>query len=282
MIQSKSPAVLYINKLSVLLVSTLLIFLWMKFESSESTQMKHSEATNFSNLKDSKYLKKTTINPFLRTENETPSKDILPTVTSLQTTVPLFTSIKLRLHGIVFQRDQNSYSMISMQGAIQEIFRVNDQISEGLYVTKISKKQVEVDYFGERHNLFIENTQIFNAITKPINETKERKLKLNFDQQIELLEVDKRRNPIRLFMIRRPYAVYSNGEFQGYKVMPGSNEDQFKRLGFKSGDIITYLNGIEFTGPGMKEFVITQLTHATHIDLTVIRDNQELTINYGF
>ena len=83
-------------------------------------------------------------------------------------------------------------------------------------------------------------------------------------------------------MIRRPYAVYSQGEFQGYKIMPGSNEDQFKRLGFKSGDIITYLNGIEFTGPGKKEYVIEQLTHAMHIDLTVLRKGQELSINYGF
>jgi len=83
-------------------------------------------------------------------------------------------------------------------------------------------------------------------------------------------------------MIRRPYAVYHSGEFKGYKVMPGSNQDQFKRLGFKSGDIITYLNGTEFTGPGMKEYVIEQLTRATHIDLTVLRDGQELSINYGF
>ena len=179
----------------------------------------------------------------------------------------------------MYQRNQDSYAMISLQGAIQEIFSINGEVSEGLYLTKISKKQVEVDYFGEQHVLLIDNSRRALELSKAESE---QTANLEFHQQIELLEVDKQRNPIRLFMIRRPYAVYRNGEFQGYKIMPGSNTDQFKRLGFKSGDIITYLNGKEFTGPGMKEFVIQQLTHAMHIDLTVMRGNQELSINYGF
>ena len=282
MIQTKSPAVLYINKLSVLLVSLLLLLIWVKFESSKSQQVIQSATINLSHSNDSKYLKKTIVNPFKRSESEAPSQDVLPTVTALQASAPAFASLQLRLHGIVYQANQNSYVMISMLGAIQEIYRINDQISEGLFITDIAKKQIEVDYFGERHRLFIEQTQFSNINQKQNDEHIEESTSKYFDQQLELLEVDKQRNPIRLFMIRRPYAVYKQGEFLGYKIMPGSNEDQFKRLGFKSGDIITYLNGIEFTGPGMKQFVIEQLTHAMHIDLIVLRDDQELSINYGF
>ena len=64
---------------------------------------------------------------------------------------------------------------------------------------------------------------------------------MTFAEEVALVEEDHRRNPIRLLMIRRPYAVYEDGRFLGYLVMPGSNDDQFKRLGFESGDIITYL-----------------------------------------
>ena len=286
MIESKSPTILHINKLSVLLVSCLLLLFWVNLELTKSPQST-SNINLIDNSKhqssDSKYLKTLSVNPFLRSHDEAVSNDEVPTVTALQSDIPSFASLNLRLHGIVYQKNQGSYAMISMNSAIQEIVSINDAIEEGLYLIDIAKKQVIVDYFGERHVLFMDNSRIIKSpIQTSSTEENEQISSDNFNQQIEFLEVDKQRNPIRLFMIRRPYAVYKNGEFQGYKIMPGSNADQFKRLGFQSGDIITYLNGIEFTGPGKKEYVIQQLTHAMHIDLTVIRGEQELTINYGF
>lgn len=279
MIQSGTPTVLYINKLSVLLVSSLLLLLWVGLEVIPSIQQP-SKSIDVVDSKNSKYLKTLTVNPFLRMSDDIVTNDTLPTVTALQSKIPPFSSLKLKLHGIVYLSNQESYAMISEKGAIQEIVSVNSEISEGLYLTKIEIRQIEVDYFGERHILLIQNNRIDQG--RLLADENEQSSNFNFEKEIELLEVDKQRNPIRLFMISRPYAVYSNGVFQGYKIMPGSNTDQFKRLGFQSGDIITYLNGVEFTGPGKKEFVIQQLTHSIHIDLTVLRGNQELTINYGF
>lgn len=282
MIQASSPTVLYINKFSVLVLSILLVFLWLTHDSFQSEQELSKTSSHSLNISTPKYLEKSIINPFLRSENIAPPTDFLPTVTALQKSVPAFSSLELKLHGIVFQRNQKSYAMISMQGAIQEIYSVNGEISEGLFITNITKKRVELDYFGKRHLLVIDATIPTQTHPDQMNEDRAQFEQFSFDQQIEYIEVDKHRNPIRLFMIRRPYAVYKDGQFQGYKIMPGSNADQFKRLGFQSGDIITYLNGIEFTGPGYKEFVINQLTHAMHIDLNVLRDNEELSIQYGF
>ena len=291
MIQSNSPVVLHINKLSVLLVSFMLLLLWLNFDFTKpilqsSTKNNPTDSSN-THSNDSKYTKTLSVNPFLRSHDEVISSDLLPTITHLKSTIPPFSNFKIRLHGIVYQRNKNSYAMISLQGAIPEIFNVNGEISEGLYLTKISKKQVEVHYFGEQHVLLMDDSRRAGELNEELNgklsqSKSDQTNSLELEQQIALLEVDKKRNPIRLFMISRPYAVYRNGEFQGYKIMSGSNADQFKRLGFQSGDIITYLNGKEFTGPGMKEFVIQQLTHSMHINLTVMRGDQELNINYGF
>jgi len=234
MIQSKSATVLHINKISIFLISISLFFLWFTYKSIDNKQLNHHTGASLKDTHKSKYIKKSTINPFIRSQSEPTTQDIIPTITSLQAAVPVFSSLQLKLHGIVYQKNQNSYVMISSQGG--------------------------------------RNDGHMNEIT----------ITQSIDEQLEFLEIDKKRNPIRLFMIRRPYAVYKSGEFQGYKIMPGSNEDQFKRLGFKSGDVITYLNGKQFTGPGMKEFVIQQLTHAMNIDLIVLRDGQELSISYGF
>ena len=282
MIQSKSSefsSSLFINKFSVLTVCIIILFFWMKIFFAERSQNDFSSKNNMGHQdrSDEPKLSKTSlINPFLRSHNETVTNDSLPTVTTLQSKIPGFLSLKLKLHGVVFVNNKDSYAMVSLKNAIQEIVVIHDEISEGLYLTKIEKNQITVNYFGEEYVLKIEaktQTQEINVIES------------NYDVEqfeVENLDIDKRRNPIRLFMIRRPFAVYNKGVFQGYKIMPGSNEDQFKRLGFKSGDIITYLNGVTFTGPGMKEFVIQQLTYEMNIDLIVKRGNQELSINYGF
>ncbi|MGK0271556.1 MAG: type II secretion system protein C [Cocleimonas sp.] len=285
MIQSKSPAVFHLNELSVLLVSCALFILWMNIEFITPAQQQSNtgsvnKSKNSSN--DTKYLRTLSVNPFLRSHNDNVSSDQLPTVTSLQFDVPSFSSLELKLHGVVFLRENESYAMVSVKGSIQEIVTKNTEITEGLYLTNIAKRQIEVDYFGEKHVLSVHKIRSYKGTEQLLVNKTEQKISDNFSEQINFLEVDKQRNPIRLFMIRRPYAVYRNGEFQGYKIMPGSNADQFERLGFQSGDIITYLNGVKFTGPGKKEFVIQQLTHALHIDLTVMRSGQEFTINYGF
>jgi len=214
--------------------------LWINFPSKQAIPTQQLTPSGISKSSDSKYVKKTIINPFKRSHaDEVESDDILPTITALQAEFPQFSSLHLRLHGIVYQDKQKGYAMVSMHSAIQEIYRVTDRISEGLYLVAIAKKQVEVDYFGERHILLVDNTRTFES-RYSLETNDAQNLELSFDQQIEYLETDKKRNPIRLFMIRRPYAIYSSANFLGYKIMPGSNEDQFKRLGFKSGDIITY------------------------------------------
>ncbi len=216
------------------------------------------------------------VNPFIRSDNESVAMDFIPTVTRIVRTIKPFESLDIRLHGIVYQNNNVGYAMISLHSAIQEIYTVNSEIMAHLVVTEIAKNHVEVNYFGEQHRLSIEDSFVSSGREDGTASG------MTFAEELALVEEDHRRNPIRLLMIRRPYAVYDDGRFLGYIVMPGSNDDQFKRLGFESGDIITYLNGTAFEGPGKEGFVIAQLTHSSNIDLTVLRGEDELNIIYGF
>ncbi len=216
------------------------------------------------------------VNPFLRSDSESAPMDLISTVTSIVPSIKPFASLNLRLHGIVYKKNNAGYAMISLHSAIQEIYTINSEIMDRVVITEISKNHVGIDYFGEQHRLSIEGSLVSNYLED------ERASGMTFAEEVALVEEDHRRNPIRLLMIRRPYAVYDDGQFLGYIVMPGSNDDQFKRLGFQSGDIITTLNGTAFEGPGKEGFVIAQLTHSSNIDLTVLRGEDELSIVYGF
>lgn len=276
MTNSNPPSVLFTSKLKTLLVAScilLFVLLNVKSPESEKTVALSPQQRNAVNpFSDNHQF----VNPFIRSESDSVPMDLIPTVTSIVPTMEPFTSLDLRLHGIVYKNNNAGYAMISVHSAMQEIYTVNSEIMDNLVLTEIAKNHVELDYIGEKHRLTIDGTTVSSDLED------ESVSGMTFAEEVALVEEDHRRNPIRLLMIRRPYPVYEDGRFLGYLVMPGSNHDQFKRLGFESGDIITYLNGTAFEGPGKEGFVIAQLTHSSNIDLTVLRGEDELNIVYGF
>jgi general secretion pathway protein C len=44
-------------------------------------------------------------------------------------------------------------------------------------------------------------------------------------------------------------AVRQNGDLLGYRISPGKDRAQFSQLGFKSGDLVTGVNGIDLNDP---------------------------------
>jgi len=273
---SNSPSVLFTSKLTTLLVaSSILLFILLNVKSLKSVKtltLSPQQQIVVDPFSDSHLL----VNPFIRSDNESVPMDLIPTVIRIVRTIKPFESLDIRLHGIVYKNNNVGYAIISLHSAIQEIYIVNSEIMAHLVVTEIAKNHVEVNYFGEHHRLSIEDSFVSSGREDGSASG------MTFAEEVALVEEDHRRNPIRLLMIRRPYAVYDDGRFLGYIVMPGSNDDQFKRLGFESGDIITYLNGTAFEGPGKEGFVIAELTHSSDIDLTVLRGEDELNIIYGF
>ena len=276
MTYSNPPSVLSTRKLVTLLVaSSLLLFVLLNVKTTESEKtvtLSPQQRNAVNPFSDTHQF----VNPFIRSDTESVPMDLVPTVTSIVRTIKPFASLDLRLHGIVYKNNNAGYAMISMNSAMQEIYTVNSEIMDNLVLTEISKSHVGIDYYGEQHRLTIDGSIV------SLDHEGEGASGLTFAEEVALVEEDHRRNPIRLLMIRRPYAVYEDGRFLGYLVMPGSNHDQFKRLGFESGDIITYLNGTAFEGPGKEGFVIAQLTHSSNIDLTVLRGEDQLSIVYGF
>ena len=276
MTYSNSPSVLFTSKLTTLLVaSSILLFILLNVKSLKSVKtltLSPQQQIVVDPFSDSHLL----VNPFIRSDNESVPMDLIPTVIRIVRTIKPFESLDIRLHGIVYKNNNVGYAIISLHSAIQEIYIVNSEIMAHLVVTEIAKNHVEVNYFGEHHRLSIEDSFVSSGREDGSASG------MTFAEEVALVEEDHRRNPIRLLMIRRPYAVYDDGRFLGYIVMPGSNDDQFKRLGFESGDIITYLNGTAFEGPGKEGFVIAELTHSSDIDLTVLRGEDELNIIYGF
>jgi general secretion pathway protein C len=89
-------------------------------------------------------------------------------------------------------------------------------------------------------------------------------------------------NPALVGQVIRAQAVLSNGQQRGYRVFPAPNQDAlFSRLGLRSGDLVTHINGTPLDDPQRGAEVFSTLQSAAEARVTVVRNGRpsDVTLN---
>jgi general secretion pathway protein C len=86
-------------------------------------------------------------------------------------------------------------------------------------------------------------------------------------------------NPQSLAEVVSVAAVRQDGQLRGYRISPGKDVEQFARLGFKKGDLITGVNGIALNDPANTMKLYQAMRSADEAVFELERDDQQFTIN---
>lgn len=71
----------------------------------------------------------------------------------------------------------------------------------------------------------------------------------------------------------------ANGQLLGYRLAPGSRLKDFVQLGFKSGDVVTAINGIALGDVGNLPELYRLMNEAGDVSFSLLRDGQTLTLD---
>lgn len=83
-------------------------------------------------------------------------------------------------------------------------------------------------------------------------------------------------NPGIIGQVVRAQAVLSNGQQRGYRVFPVPNQDAlFTRLGLRSGDLVTHINGTPLDDPQRSAEIFNTLSSAAEARVTVTRNGRQ-------
>jgi general secretion pathway protein C len=74
-------------------------------------------------------------------------------------------------------------------------------------------------------------------------------------------------------------AVRDGSDLLGYQIAPGKDVAQFQALGFKTGDVITAVNGIALTNPANTMRLYQTMRTASEAVFDLQRDNQAVTLS---
>ncbi len=206
------------------------------------------------------------------------------------------TRLDLRLRGIVASTVSGLGHAIIEYKSKQQVYAVEDKlpVSGRVVLAKVLPDRVVIDNRGTYELLVLFEDTVLSAQI-PAGQNK----KINFSPAITdgaARAIDKRgeadttalaksyrrqlyQNPQSLAELVRISAVREEGQLLGYKVAPGSDRSQFNQLGFKTGDVITAVNGLALTDPGNTVRLYQLMRSAGEAVFDLQRGDEQLTVS---
>jgi hypothetical protein len=88
-------------------------------------------------------------------------------------------------------------------------------------------------------------------------------------------------DPSIIDQVMRTVPSFDNtaGKLRGFRAFPGRNRQIFNKLGLKSGDLVTAINGTQLDDPQRSQDVFNTIQTADHVTLTVERGGQKQDIS---
>ena len=199
------------------------------------------------------------------------------------------TRLALKLRGVLASTNEGLGHAIIEHRSQQEIYAVEDKlpVPGRVHLAKVLPRQVILDNGGtyERLELYDASDLDMPAVgPRPgaaVN-VPTRAIDKRGEPQTTALATDYRsrlyQNPQSLAEVVSVSAVRRDGSLVGYRVLPGSDRQQFEQLGFQPGDLVTGVNGIALDNPANTMRLYSAMRSASEVVFELQRNEQPLTL----
>ncbi len=198
------------------------------------------------------------------------------------------TRLDLKLRGVVASSEEGlGYAVIEHKSK-QDIYAVEDKLplSGRVTLAKVMPRQVVLDNGGtyELLELFEGSSLDSQLVLQPPAQGRSRQavaVAPGGDASALARTYRDRlyQNPQALADVVSVSAVRENGELRGYRIAPGKEQDQFNLLGFRSGDLVTSVNGIALNDPANAIRLYQTMRSASEAVFELQRDDQPVTVS---
>lgn len=206
------------------------------------------------------------------------------------------TRLDLKLRGIVASTEDGLGHAIIEHKSRQAVYAVEDKlpVSGQVVLAKVMPTQVVLDNGGTYElMLLFEGSDLETQLSSGAVPAANRKpspgpaitgrVDKRADADATALALSYRdrlyQNPQSLAEVVSVSAVREDGELLGYRISPGKDPGQFEQLGFKTGDLVTGINGIALNDPANTMRLYQAMRSASEAVFELKRENQQLTVS---
>jgi general secretion pathway protein C len=178
---------------------------------------------------------------------------------------------------IATQNPKRGVAIVSDGGAPSKVYSVGDRIG-GASLHSVYLDRVILDRNGALETLQLPR-QLLQSSRGPHVRPAANATVAAVDNIRHMVQQD----PSILDQVMRTVASYDNaaGKLRGFRAYPGKNKQIFNKLGLKSGDLVTAINGTALDDPQRSQEVFDTIQTSDHVTVTIERggQKQDITLN---
>ena len=201
------------------------------------------------------------------------------------------TRLQLKLRGIVASTgDGLGHAIIENQN-LQAVYAVGDKLPAAgqVKLAKVMPQQVVLDNGGTYELLVLfEESSIGGAAASAtpvpsaapaVSEQIDKRSDVEATNLAQSYREQLYQNPQSLVEVVSISAVREGPALLGYRVSPGKDQEQFTKLGFKPGDVVTSVNGISLDNPANTMVLYNAMRDAGEAVFELQREGQSVSLS---
>lgn len=192
------------------------------------------------------------------------------------------TQLNLTLLGIFADKrnPKDSRALIASSAGDEKPYAVGDDISRGVSLHAIFADRVVLSRNGRLETLRLDKDQPGSGyvpptdVAAPATEAGNPGALAQIRNQL-LTDPSKTQDYIRV----QPVQANGGTGMHGYRIYPGRDRSLFTSSGLRPGDVVTSINGVELNDPAKSLQLLSDLSQASQLSLTIDRGGQTQTVN---
>ncbi|MDE2149674.1 MAG: type II secretion system protein GspC [Gammaproteobacteria bacterium] len=196
------------------------------------------------------------------------------------------TNLNLNLLGILADRTRPRQSRAVIAGGPggEKPYSLGDAVGSGVTLRAIFPDRVVLSRNGGLETLRLDKTRpsAGGDLNTPIAVAGQAGANTGAAKLTELRsELLANPNKVGNYIRVEPMKTAGGGQL-GYRIYPGPNTGMFQAAGLRPGDLVTAVNGVPLTDPGKTLQLLSQLSNAGQVTLTVQRAERTQTVTLNF
>jgi general secretion pathway protein C len=190
------------------------------------------------------------------------------------------TSLNLTLLGILANGHNKASSRALISGNGEEKpYAIDETVAPGAVLTAIFPDRVVLWHNGQPETLRLDKSQ--PSSSAPPIAMAENAGESGAAESLAQIRQQMLANPAKAQdYIRVQPAAGANGNGQmGYRIYPGKDRSVFNDAGLHPGDVVTSINGVSLDDPAKSLQLLSDLSNASQVTLTIQRGGETQTVN---
>ena len=189
------------------------------------------------------------------------------------------TNLNLTLLGIFAgDREADSRALISTGNGEEEPFSIGDEVIRGAELKAIFPDRVVLSRNGRNEVLRLDKDAPSRNLVSERSDSSALPDRVALPQLASVRE-QILQDPTQAANYLRVHPAAVGGALRGYRIYPGRDRSLFNAAGLRPGDLVTAINGTDLNDATRALQMLTELSTATQVSLTVERGGNPQTVN---